>query len=368
MNSKGLMLGRLRGIEISMDVGVIPLLGVLTWLLASSVLPHSVPGHIGLTYWTVALLIALLFIASLLAHELAHSLVARRLGIGVKGIVLWLFGGVSELDTEPPTPGAQLAISIAGPLTSIGFGAVSLASASALAAAGGPPIYTTSLQWLGIVNVALGAFNMLPGAPLDGGHVLGAVIWKLTNDRLKGLIAAAVVGRFLGISLVAFGLFELSAYGMWLGFWNIGLGFMLYQAARYQEQALRLERALGDRTVSELMDTAPASASSLATISQVVDKARSAEAQSAVPILNWNGHVVALIELADLYAVPRNRWEDTTALAAAPQDQEFVVASPTEKVADLLVRMSRLRRRHAAVVADGALIGLIGPEQIVKGT
>lgn len=365
MGSRALKLGRLHGIDIGMDLGVIPLLGLLSWLLATSVLPAWAPGHIALTYWTVAVVIAVLFVASLLVHELAHSLVAGRFGIGVKGIALWLFGGISEFETEPQTPGAAFTVSVAGPLASLGFGAVSFAASYAIHAAGGPPIYVAALEWLAIVNGFLGVFNLLPAVPLDGGHIVVAIVWKLRHDKLKGGIAAAVAGRFLGMAIAGLGLFEISRSGSWFGVWNIGIGLMLHQSAKVQERFLRLEAVLGETTVAEVMDSAPISATAMATISQAVETVTGAGKQSALPILNWSGHVIAVVEMSDLYSVPRNHWEDTTALASVRGDPSFVVAEPTEKVADLLMRMSRLRRRHAAVVEDGELIGLVGPEQII---
>lgn len=366
MRKPGLKLGRLRGIDIAVDPGVLPLLAVLSLLLATSVLPHSTPGHIALTYWSVALVVAVLFLASLLVHELAHSLVAERLGIGVRNITLWMLGGVSELESEPATPGAAFLVALVGPLASIGFGAGALALAQGLHSLGGPAIYVTALQWLGIVNVFLGALNLLPGVPLDGGHLLAAVVWKLRGSNLKGYIAATVAGRLIALVIAGLGLYELTSRGSWFGIWNIGIGLILYQSARYREQFLRLEESLGDAVVEDVMDSAPQAASSLATIAQAVDAAERSGHQSAVPIVNWSGRVVALVELSDLYRVPRSRWDQTTALAAAPEDGDFVVAAPGERVADVLTRMGEQHRRHAAVLSEGTLIGLVGPEQLAR--
>lgn len=366
MGKKGLGLGRLRGVDISMDPGVLPLLVILSFLLATSILPESVPGHITLTYWSVALVVSIAFVGSLLVHELAHSLMARRLGIGVTGIVLWLFGGVSELESEPETPGASFLISVVGPLASLVTGASFLAMSLGVESLSGPLIYVVALRWLGIVNVALGVFNLLPAAPLDGGHVVAAVIWKLRGDRLSGHISAAFLGRLLGLGLAGLGFFQLSTSGSWLAIWNIGLGLMLYQSARYREQALRIQRAVRGTQVRDLMDTRARSASTVATISQVVSSTLAGGTQSAVPIVDWDGRVVALVESDALYAVPRDKWDQMTALAVGRSDGDFVTASPTDSVPDLLEKMSRRQRRHAAVLADGHLIGLIGPEQILE--
>ena len=365
MGSPGLKLGRVHGIDVDLDVGVLPLLGILSVALATGILPEAVPGHVSLTYWSVAIVVAVLFVVSLLLHELAHSLVADRLGIGVRSVRLWFLGGVSELDSEPRTPEAQFAIAIAGPLASLLFGVGALAGSWLITDLGGPSVYVTALKWLGIVNIILGVFNLLPGVPLDGGHILAAIIWKLRADRCAGAIGASVVGRILGMGVAAFGLYELSVHGTWVGVWNVMIGVMLHQSALQHERFLRLERALGETTVLELMDSHPRSASSTATVSQVIDAARDNDSQSAVPILNWSGRVVAVVELSRLNSVPKSRWGYMTALDATEADPDFVVASPDEKVAELLVRLGRQGRRHAVVIADGNLLGLIGPEQIV---
>lgn len=366
MGSKGLKLGQLRGVAISMDPGVLPLLAILSFLLATSVLPHSVPDHVPLTYWTVAIVVSILFVASLLMHELAHSLVARRLGLGVTGITLWLLGGVSEMDSEPETPGVGFLIAVVGPLASLATGGLFLAASMGLDAASGPPIYVAALQWLGIVNVVLGAFNLLPAAPLDGGHVVAAIMWKVRGDRIGGQISAAFLGRILGAALAALGVVQLIFTGSWFAIWNVGLGLMLFQSARFREQALRIQRAVAGKRVGELMDTSARAASPTATISQVVSSTLGIGNQSAVPIVDWDGRVVGLVEANDLYAVPKERWDDTTALSVGRSVGSFVTAVPTDRVTDLLERMSEQRRRHAAVLVDGHLIGIVGPEQILE--
>lgn len=365
MGSTGLKLGRMGGIDVSIDLGVFPLMAILSYLLASSILPSSVPDHVGLTYWSVGIVIAILFVLSLLAHELAHSLAARRVGIGVSGITLWLFGGVSELESEPEKPGAAFLIALVGPMASLAVGGIAVAASFGLDAVSGPPIYVTALEWLGIVNLILGVFNLLPAAPLDGGHLVAAAVWKLRGDRLVGQIAAASLGRLLGAALAAFGFYQLAVSGSWFAVWNVALGAMLFQSARMREQALRIHRALAGKHVGDLMDQNVRSASLMATVSQVVESTLEAGNQSAVPIIDWDGRVVEVVESDDLYAVPREQWDQTTALSARRSRGEFVSAAADENVSDLLDRMSEHRRRHAAVLADGRLIGLIGPEQIL---
>lgn len=183
MRTSGVRLGRVFDIEISADLGVVMFAGLLTWILASSILPASVAGLPAGAYWSVAALGTLLFLGSLLAHELGHAVVARRNDIEVLGITLWLFGGVAQLRSDARTAGAELRIALAGPAMSLVVGALSLAAAVGLRSVGVPEIYVVALGWLGLVNVVLAVFNLLPGAPLDGGRVLAALIWMVQIGR-----------------------------------------------------------------------------------------------------------------------------------------------------------------------------------------
>lgn len=366
MKATGLQLGRFRGINIGMSLGAIPMLALVTVLLATSVLPRSTPGHIPATYWSVSIIVSMLFMVTILVHELGHAFVARHFDIKVKGITLWLLGGAAELDSEPHKPGAAFLIAIAGPLASLGSGGVSLGAAWAMNAVGGPDIYVAGLSWLGLICIVVGVANLLPGMPLDGGHVLAAIVWKIRGNRTRGQIAAAVAGRFVALAIMALGTYELYRTGSWLGMWNVGMGFMLLQSARYHERFLRLEESLGDSVVGDVMDQSPGAVTTADTVARAVESAQSSGHQSAVPILDWSGRVVALVELADLYRIPRVQWDQLSAMSATHGNTDFVVAAPTERAVDLMNRMEERNHRHAAVVLDGVLIGLIGPEQLVN--
>jgi Zn-dependent protease len=208
MRQGSIRLGRVMGVPLSMDLGVLLIGGLLTWLLATNVLPSRSPGLVSTAYWSVGAIGALLFLASLLAHEMAHAVVARRNDVRVEGITLWLFGGYAQFENDPPTPGADFRITAAGPATSIGLAAVFLGAAWGLSSVGAPELYVAMLAWLGLLNGFLGVFNLLPGAPLDGGRILAAALWKLRGDRVSGRIGAATVGKFVGLGLVGVGVWE----------------------------------------------------------------------------------------------------------------------------------------------------------------
>ena len=172
MRQGGIRLGRIFGIEVSADLGVLLIGGLLTWSLAATILPMGEPGLSSGAYWSVALIGALLFLGSLLAHELSHSVVAQRNGIEVEGITLWLFGGVAQFRNEATGPGAEFRIAAAGPRMSLLLAAVFIGFASAWTPSAPPGCTVVLLWWLGVINGLLALFNLLPGAPLDGGRVL----------------------------------------------------------------------------------------------------------------------------------------------------------------------------------------------------
>lgn len=245
MRPGGVRLGRIFGIEVSANIGVLVIGGLLAWSLASMVLPQSAPGLVDRSYWAAGALGAGLFLISLLAHELAHSVVARRNGVEVLGITLWMFGGVSEMAEDPETPGADFRITAAGPATSLGLGGVFLGLSVLLSAVAAPEIFVVLCTWLGLINLVLGVFNLLPGAPLDGGRLVAVALWKWHGDRGRAHIGAAKCGRVVGLGLVVLGIVEMYQLGGISGLWTVLIGWYLFSAARselgYYEHQRMLE-------------------------------------------------------------------------------------------------------------------------------
>ncbi len=236
----------------SASIGSLLAIGaLLVGSLAGSILPDAVPRAHG-SYLSAAVLAVVLFFASILAHELAHSIVARRQGQTVNGITLWLLGGVSELGSEAKSANDELRVAIAGPATSIAlglvFGALAVAFDAILPAGGLVP---TVAWWLAFVNVGLGLFNLLPGSPLDGGRVLAALHWKFRGDRRNAQVFAARAGRAVGTIIIAGSLALLFSGAD--GLWTALVGFFVLSASRREESMARVLRTLDGRTVGELM-------------------------------------------------------------------------------------------------------------------
>jgi Zn-dependent protease len=221
-----LPLGRFGGVPIAAHWSALLGIALLGQLLALSVLPALAPGRPAVEYWIAGVVGALALVGSLLAHELAHATVAARRGVRVRRITLWLLGGASELEHQPSQPGDELRIALAGPAVSLLLGALLVALSWVSAVAGGQVVITATLSWLGTVNIMLGAFNLLPGAPLDGGRILHGLIWWRSGNRYRATRRAAGSGQLLGALLAGIGvLFALN--GRWDGLWLILLGWFL---------------------------------------------------------------------------------------------------------------------------------------------
>lgn len=366
MRTSGLRLGRILGIEVAADLGVLLFGGLLTYLLATSILPSSEPGLVGAAYWSVAAIGTLMFLGSLLAHELGHAVVARRNEVEVAGITLWMFGGVAELRSEARTAGAELRIALAGPAMSFLVAAVSIGAALGLDRVGAPGLYTGALWWLGLVNVVLGVFNLLPGAPLDGGRVLAAVLWMIRGDRLRAKTWAARTGRIVGMLVIAGGFAEVFVLGSGTGLFTVVVGWFLMSAARMEELRYGGEQALGTMAVSEAMVRDPRSVRTWATVADVVAGPLHDSDQSVLPVLDFNEGVAGVVTMAQVQRLPAERWAATTVAEVMLPAAHVPTATPTERVTAVLDRLRAQSGGLALVLDGGRLVGLLTPDGISR--
>jgi Zn-dependent protease len=245
-----LTLFRIRGIPVQVHVSWLVIYGLIAWSLAVGYFPEVLPALPAVTAWLSALLAGLLLFVSVFLHELSHSLVALGYGIPVTGITLHVFGGVSQMEHEPDRPGAELLIAAVGPLTSFAVAAAIAALAWLIQPA---DVAAAVMQYLILVNVVVGIFNLVPGFPLDGGRILRAALWKAKGDLAAATRIASQAGIVVGIVLIGLGALR-SLSGEFLGgLWFIVIGLFLLQAATTSYQQLLVRRALGRRTVADAM-------------------------------------------------------------------------------------------------------------------
>lgn len=244
--------GRIAGVEVAFHWSLAIVFAVIVWTLGTQVLPVVVPDQSQPAYWVVSVLSAFLFYVSLLGHEMGHAMVARRVGVGVDGITLWIFGGVARLRGEAETPGTEVKIAIAGPLVSLSLAVMFGVATFLLDILNGPPVVEGGCLWLAAANVMLLLFNLVPAFPLDGGRLLRAWLWRRSGDRYRATSIAARLGRIGAFLMIGGGLLELFLQGAWSGLWLVLLGWFVWSAARREEAAVLMRRALTNPTVGEV--------------------------------------------------------------------------------------------------------------------
>jgi Zn-dependent protease len=362
-----LSLGRIAGIRVGLNWSVLFIVALLVVGLASAQLPDEYPDRSAAEYVFAALVAAVLFLGSLLAHELAHAVVARRNGVEVDSIVLWLLGGVAQLRSEPSTSGADFRIAVVGPLTSlvlaVGFGAVGMVAS--LLGAEGLPIGV--LAYLAGTNLLLAIFNLLPAAPLDGGRVLRAALWRWRGDRERASVAAARAGQIFGFVLIGLGLLQVLAAGGIGGLWLALIGWFLVNAATAEEQQARLSSRLSGVRVRDVMSGPPVVADGSLPLDEFIDRLAMTHRFSSYPLVDSGGRLTGLVTLNRVRAVPPEQRASTLLRDIACPPEEVPTARPDEPLLTLLPRMRGCSDGRAVVLDElGRVVGLVSATDISR--
>jgi Zn-dependent protease len=357
-------LGRVLGIELRVDWSLLVIFSLLTWNIAVVALPALAPSYSSVEYWAAAIVATALFLATLAAHELSHSLAARRRGITVRDITLWMLGGIATLDGNPKTPDDDLAIAIAGPAASVTIGLGGIVAGVACAALSAPDLVVASIMWVAVVNLVLAVFNLAPAAPLDGGRVLRAWLWKRSGDHAAAAIKAAHAGRVFAWLLMAVGFVEF-AFGGAGGLWLIVLGWFVFNAARAEERQEVFERALGGTRVRDVMTPHPTTAPDSVTVARLIDEYVLRSPGSAFPLLGPDGRVSGLATLSRCKQVPEAQRARVLARDIAEPVAQVARAAPNDRVVEALERTTGAPRR--ILVFDGEeLVGIVTPTDIMR--
>lgn len=359
-------LGRIAGIDVGVNWSVLVIVWLLAWSLAVGYLPTAEPGYRPVEYWLVGIAAAVVFLASLLAHEMGHALVAVRSGVGVHGITLWLFGGVSKLDSEATNPDDELRIALVGPAVSLGIAGAAAALAGVLAALDAPGLAVAAFAWLATINVVLGVFNLAPAAPLDGGRVLRAILWRRRGDHLSATLSAATAGRVFGYALIGLGLLQ-AALGLLVGgLWMVFLGWFLLSAARAEQTHAVVMEGLAGVQVRQVMTAEPVVVDAGLSVEQLLDDVVMQHRCSAFPVVDRNGSVRGLLTLSRVKELdPAHRASTTVGDLATPLD-EVVRSRPEEPVVDLIPRLGASPDGRSLVFDRGELVGILTPTDVVR--
>src|SRR6266849_517494 len=363
--NENVSLGRIGGIHVGLNWSLLVIAALIAWSLAVGLLPLAAPGETSGAYWTAGIVSAFDYLAGLLAHELAHSLVAVRRGVRVEGITLWLFGGVSRFSSESSSPGSQALITFVGPLTSLLLGVVFFLASVVIGGGAHPSLLSATLSWLGYINFLLGVFNLLPAFPLDGGRLLQSLIWLRTGNRLRATSIAARIGRGFAFLFIAYGLItvfiSITNIG---GIWFVFLGWFLLSAARAEEAGGLIRQALSGMSVAEVMTPNPVQAPDDTSVEDALHGYILASRHSTFPTHDAAGRLSGLLTLTALKNVaPSARATTLIKEIICPLDKVPTVR-PADPATNLLTDSQGCSEGRTLVVDNGRLVGIVSPSDI----
>jgi Zn-dependent protease/predicted transcriptional regulator len=383
MMGRGFRLGRLYGINIRVDWSWLIILLLVTWNLTTVFGQLHPDWSIGLR-WGLSLIASLLFFASVLAHELAHSLVARAYNIPVQSITLFLFGGVASIQREPPTPRSEFLIAAAGPGMSLLIGAAMLAVAFGSVALYGMPVtpgrIITGLSpagtlsfWLGSINLILAIFNLIPGFPLDGGRVLRSILWAIMKNMRRATRVAAFIGRLIALLMITGGIamalgfrLPLLGTGVFNGIWLALIGWFLNNASVQSYQQVALQEMLSGVPVSQVMQTNSVTVDPQWSLANLTRLPVQQKEDTAFPVLEAD-RLVGMVTFEDARRVPERDWNVTTVGDVMTPGPRLVTVSPDDDAASAMEKLMMRDVRLLPVVADGTqFIGMLGRRDILR--
>jgi Zn-dependent protease len=354
---------RVAGIDIGIHPSWLVIFLLVTWSLAVAYFPFVLPDASTTTHWLLGGIASLLLFVSVIIHELAHSLVAKRLGLDVRSITLFLFGGVSNLAGESPRPGVEFLIAVVGPLSSFVIGG--LAFLGAIAAPAGSAAGAV-LGYLAVVNVLLGAFNLIPGFPLDGGRVLRSIVWQATGSLRRATEIAGTVGILVSYGFFIWGFLRALNGDLFGGLWIAAIGWFLQAGASASIQQTRMEESLRGTRVRDIIRPDDLSVPPGLDVQRLVESYLLPLNRRAIPVTE-NGRVVGIVTLGDVKDIPPERRAATRVGDVMGGREGVRTVSPDDSLADALQALAEGDWEQAPVVGeDGRLIGMLNRADVLR--
>ena len=355
-------LGRILGIPIGLDYSWFLIFGLITWTLAVGYYPAEFKNWPSSEYWIVAAITACLFFASVLLHELGHSVVAMRYKVPVRSITLFIFGGVAQIGGEPPSAIAEFWIAIAGPVVS--FALAALFSLMQPIFSGVAPFLALA-KYLAYINGVLALFNLTPGFPLDGGRVLRAIVWGVTHNLRRATVVAANVGRFIGFVFIFSGVWQMFGGNVINGLWIAFIGWFLESAAVAQLQQQMLQGLLADHTVADAMSRNYTTVLADDVLQGLVDHHILGRGRRSF-VVKQGEKVAGLLTLHRVKQVPQAEWATTTAGQVMIPVEQMRRIGPDAALWAGLQEMDRDGVNQLPVMQDGTLMGMLTREDLIS--
>jgi Zn-dependent protease/CBS domain-containing protein len=365
MFGKQTRLFKLMGFEVKVDPSWIIIAVLIAWSLSTGFFPSRFHNYSTQTYWLMGFAGAIGLFISIIAHEFSHSLVARKYGLPIRGITLFLFGGVAEMEKEPQTPKAEFMMAIVGPVASVLI-AIAFYTLYYFGLRLGVPYQVTGvIYYLAMINSMLAGFNMLPAFPLDGGRILRSILWHFKGDLKWATRIASGIGSFFGLFLIFVGVFDVITGNFVSGMWSFLIGLFLKRAAETSYQQLITTRALEGETIWRFMSRDPVAVSPTITIAQLVEDYIYKYHFKMYPVVN-DSQLVGCITTRQVKEIPKDKWAYTTvgdAVVACEMDNTI---SPDADVTTALSRMLKNNSSRMMVVDQGRLLGIIALKDLME--
>ena len=361
MTQQNVPLGRILGIPIGLDYSWFLIFVLLTWMLGGSYYPAEFKNWPPLLYWVMGAVTAIMLFASVLLHELGHSVVAIRYKIPVRSITLFIFGGVAQIGAEAPSAIAEFWIAVAGPAVSLSLAL--FFSALKPVTSGIEPLLGL-VKYLAYINFALVLFNLIPGYPLDGGRVFRAIVWASTKNMRRATLVAAKLGRFFGFLFIFTGVWRMFSGDFGGGLWMAFIGWFLDNAASTQIQQVMFQGLLAGHTVSQAMSSPCAVISAELTLQQLVDEHILSSGQRCF-LVNRGSDTVGLMTLHRIREVPRDDWQTTSAVQAMLPLDKLMRIGPDRELWTALQQMDRDGVNQLPVMTGSQVVGMLSREDVI---
>lgn len=365
MFGRSYSLFRILGFDVKANISWLIIAVLITWSLATGLFPSYYPDLGGPVYWGMGVFGAIGLFASIIVHELSHSLVARRFDIQMTEITLFIFGGVANMEDEPATPGAEFWMAIAGPLASIAIGGVFLGVFALAAALHAPAWLIAVLNYLWFINFALAVFNLVPAYPLDGGRVLRAALWKARNSLRWATRIASYIGSGFAYLLMAFGVYELVRGNFGGGIWWMLIGFFLSSSSQVSYRRVLMVHALKGQTVRRFMKTDPVTVARHIPLEEFLERYAYEYHFKMFPVLS-NDDLLGCVVTQDLRNVNREVWDRTMVSDIMRPCTEENTIGPDEDATTALKRMNRTGNSRLMVVEEGRLVGVLSLKDLLR--
>ncbi len=355
---------RLAGFEVGIDPSWILLAVLVAWSLSTGYFPFKYRALSSGQYWTMGIIGALGLFLSIVAHEFSHSLVARRIGMPMQGITLFIFGGIAEMKEEPASAKDEFLIAVVGPVSSFAMAGIFYLLYFMGGATGWSIPFTGVMGYLGMINLLLAIFNLAPAFPLDGGRILRAALWSWKKDLRWATRIASRFGEGFGLLLIALGILRVLNGYLIGGMWFFLIGLFIRSAARMSYQQLLTRRALEGESLRRFMNSEPVTVSPETTLDRLVEDYVYRYHHKLYPVVEGD-RLLGCITTRQIKETPRERWPRTTVGEAAEKCGEENTITPDTDAVEALASMHRSGAGRLMVVEGGRLMGIIALKDLL---